>query len=261
MGNWKFIETVSMEPDSSEVNMGLIMMSTREGFRNIFCNKLAEVIKTSYQPMGDEKKPSDKAINGACDIISKYVHAWVMVYERRQSTESIEWLTREEQYQLQSQLQSTYIHGSAERVQHIEVAQELFDPLLKFATKASLKDFATFFSESIAYDRDHARASLDNLTRRDVIHEEDAKKIKSTLNTDYKAWLFMEFHNTADFAALIDNEIARLNIFRVLEEENVATNALLRTIYQIYKCDTAGRQEAIGQEGLSRGWTRDTGSI
>lgn len=62
------------------------------------------------------------------------------------------------------------VESNPERLQDREAARDLFDALLKVATKATLEVFAKTFSESIAYDRAHAIGGFDASRTRLTLH-------------------------------------------------------------------------------------------
>lgn len=130
--------------------------------------------------------------------------------------------------QIISELLNHYVSGSPGRVQEAEAARELFGSLSKVATKATLNDVGTAFDGQDGIHRTIAHNILKNLVSYGTVPEEVAQNIKSTLNTEEKVSLFLRWHGTSDFAAVIKKETDPLGILKVMEA-GVIDEALTRT--------------------------------
>ncbi|OJJ67244.1 hypothetical protein ASPBRDRAFT_69295 [Aspergillus brasiliensis CBS 101740] len=249
MGKWKSENTLQYDEEEVKASLNLFAFHSNSNVKIRLNNSLGMIISTSYKPTGTEAEPSNNAIRLASDTVQRDILAYASLFNNNSADKSEEFQSLDEKEKavlyesrygtsmsvskVLGSLLGQQIENSTQRVQDAEEARDLFNALSKFATKANLEGFTTAFKGTMAYDREHSRAIVNKLVREGKMPEELGKNIDATINTDQKAWLFMEWHDRTDYATAIENETAPLNILQVMKEEEVMKEVLATVLPQV----------------------------
>ncbi|KAE8385652.1 hypothetical protein BDV23DRAFT_164538 [Aspergillus alliaceus] len=245
MGIWKSGLSSKHEGNLEE---GLRRMRKGEGYDLHFQENLAHIIRSSYQPQGDEKAPSHDDFFEASKILAVYLSACLAGQVPRgyedsplfsQGQSGLVYRALDDKWPadqavaelLKLYLESEQGEGGVEGWRE-DQARSVFAALLKVTTVDKINTFGNALATSAPhFARNNAIHHLDNLVEKGTFDNETRMAFRKVLKSDMESMFFGDFFGKVDIVSFASQARGEKDaILKAMAEKSVMQDALSRAI-------------------------------